>query len=116
MSELVEFPHDLRKTLAVVHYFHIHPEECDGRMEVFLRINGADYKLVGEMAGSGYRVSRVCLAECYLGRGCYLRPGVEDEFISAVAGLFTGKKSFETSPFAKGPSLLSFFIWRIEAN
>jgi len=115
MSELIQFPHSLQKTLEVILWFHLHPEECKETMEVFFTSEEVRYRLVGEAFQMNVKTPAVYLVNHQYGEGGdKLRPQVEDEFREAVASLLHLGITFQTCTYRQAPRLTPAFIWFIE--
>lgn len=115
MSGLIQFPHSLQKTLEVVHWFHLHPEECKEAMEVFFTSDNVHYRLVGEAFQMSLKTPSVYLVDHqYEEGGEKLRPQVEGEFREAIASLLHLGNTFQTCTYRQAPRLTPAFIWSIE--
>ncbi len=115
MSPEIQFPHDLRKTLEVVHWFHLHPEECKDKMELYFLLDEVPYKLVGEVSDADDRLPRVCLAEHSYGEeGNQIRMGAEVELNLAIRNLHRSGIRFQTRAFSMAPYLFTIFKWSLE--
>jgi hypothetical protein len=116
MLEKIEFPHDLLKTFEVILWFHLHPEECKEAMEVFLTLDGVDYKLVGKTSQVYCNVTRVCLAEHqYGGDGNRLCEELCMNFQTAIRNLHMRRSAFQTCTYRTAPYLFTAYIWSLES-
>ena len=115
MLEEIEFPHAVEGTLQVMLWFHLYPNECKDRMEIFLKIGGLNYKLIGEVSDMVSGTTSVFLAEHSYGEdGNHLRIGVTSEFKMAISDLNKRGVAFQTSAYSMAPYLFTAYRWSLE--
>ena len=116
MLEKIEFPHELRRTLEVVHWLHLHPEEVkDNKIELYFLLGEIPHKLVGEVSDADDKLPRVFLAEHSYGEdGRQIRVGAEVEFNLAIIGLHRSGICFQTRAYSMAPYLFTIFSWSLE--